>query len=330
MNKEALLTAITEASAAKKVSYEDVIGAFRRGTGEVQQPQKKSLSLINILYAIGGIIVCIGLVLFVHQQWSGISSAARIAITLGSGIAAYIAGTFILRAEGFRGVAFSFFLLFSLLTPFGLFVTLHESHYYSETISYSDIIYMLMFTATTASIFVTKQSLFRVFSIIFGSLLYFSATHSILQGSGLNTVTMLEYRFLLLGTSYLLLGYGLSSKFRTLTAWLYAAGSLMFLGASFALGGFKPDVHQIWEIAFVGICFAGMGLSVYLKSKAMLIIASLYLMAFILKLTAEYFSDTIGWPLALIGAGFMLIAIGYGTYAMSQRYLNAGQARPGE
>ena len=139
---------------------------------------------------------------------------------------------------------------------------------------------------------------------------------------------MLEYRFLLLGASYLLLGYGLRSRFIAIRAWLYGIGSFMFLGASFSLGGFKPEVHQWWEIAFVGICFAMMALSVHFKSRAMLIIASLYLMAYILKLTAEYFSDVIGWPLALIVAGFVLIAIAYGTYSMNRRYLRSTQGHP--
>ena len=328
MNKETLLTTITEASASKKITLEELVSAFQQGVGEIHQPQRKAFSLINILYAIGAAIVFIGIILFVHEQWNSLNSIARILVTLGSGIAAYIAGIFISRAKGFSGVAFAFFFIFTLLTPLGIFIALHEWHYYSETISYSDIMYGLMFAATVSSIFITKQPLFRVFSVIFGSLFYFSASHSILQGSSLNTGTMLEYRFLLLGASYLLLGYGLRSRFIAIRAWLYGIGSFMFLGASFSLGGFKPEVHQWWEIAFVGICFAMMALSVHFKSRAMLIIASLYLMAYILKLTAEYFSDVIGWPLALIVAGFVLIAIAYGTYSMNRRYLRSTQGHP--
>ncbi len=141
---------------------------------------------------------------------------------------------------------------------------------------------------------------------------------------------MLEYRFLLLGASYVILAYGFHLRYKTLTAWTYAAGTFMFLGASFALGGFKPDVNQWWEIAFVGTWFALIALSTYTKSKAMLIIASLYLMAYILKLTSEYFSDVIGWPLALIAAGIVLIAIAYGTYTTNRRYLYSTPAHPVE
>ncbi|HSX24518.1 MAG TPA: DUF2157 domain-containing protein [Candidatus Andersenbacteria bacterium] len=325
MNKETLLTSITEASAAKKISLEEVTHAFQQGVGEIKQPNKKSFSFVNILYAIGGIIVFIGLILFVHQQWNILNSATRVFVTLGSGIAAYIAGTLVLQRKSFSGVALAFFLIFALLTPLGIFITLHEYRYYSDAISYSDIIYALMFLGTTASIFTTKQSLFRIFSIIFGSFLYFSVTHSLLQGSVLNTVEMLEYRFLLLGICYFLVGYGLHNRLRILAGWLYAVGSIIFLGASFALGGFKPDVNQWWEIGFIGICFGMIALSVYLKSRSTLIIASIYLMAYILKLTAEYFSDAIGWPLSLIAAGFLLIAIAYGTYAMNRKYLLSGQ-----
>ncbi|MEO6077221.1 MAG: hypothetical protein ABIP54_00355 [Candidatus Andersenbacteria bacterium] len=321
MNKEDLLTAITESSAVKKITREEIISAFEKGLGEVREPARKSLSFINILYFIGGLIIFIGIILFVHQQWNILNTPARIAVSLGSGIAAYIAALLISRTKGFVGVSSAFYFIFNLLTPTGLYITLHEYNYASDLLSASTIIYALMFIATSASIFITKQSIFRVFAVLFGSLLYFSETHTLLQGSSLNTAEMLEYRFLLLGTSYLLIGYALRQKFTTFIAWLYSIGTFMFLGASFALGGYKPDVNLLWEIAFVGICFAMMGLSVYLKSRAMLIIASLYLMAYILKLTAEYFSDTIGWPLALIGAGFVLIAIGYGTFRINQQYL---------
>jgi hypothetical protein len=321
MNKEDLLIAITESSAIKKITREEVLSAFEKGLGEVREPARKPLSFINILYFIGGLIIFIGIILFVHQQWNILNTPARIAVSLGSGIAAYIVALLISRTKGFTGVASAFYLLFNLVTPVGIYITLHEYSYTSDALTGSTIIYLAMFIATVVSIFISKQSLFRVFAIIFGSMLYFSETHTLLQGSSLNTAEMLEYRFLLLGTSYLLLGYALRQKFTTFTAWLYSVGTFMFLGASFALGGYKPDVTLIWEVGFVGICFAMMGLSVYLKSRAMLIIASLYLMAYILKLTAEYFSDTVGWPLALIGAGFVLIGIGYGTFRINQQYL---------
>ncbi len=319
MNKEDLLTAITESAAAKKITREEVLSAFNRGMGEIRQPERKSLSLITILYAIGGLIIFIGLVLFVHQQWGALNTLARILVTLGAGIASYITATLVSRTKNFTGVAFAFNLIFNVLTPLGIYITLHEYSYSSNIVSYSDIIYAIMFIATTASIFITKQGLFRVFSIAFGSMLYFSATHSLLQGSALNTAEMLEYRFLLLGFSYFLIGYACKEKFRVLAAWLYSLGSLMFLGASFALGGYKPNVHIIWEIGFVGICFGMMALSVFLKSRAVLVIGSLYLMGYILKLTAEYFSDVVGWPLALIASGFLLIGIGYGTFIINKR-----------
>ena len=321
MNKEILLTAITESSAAKKITREEMISAFEKGVGEIREPggRKQPLSLISILYAIGGLIIFIGLILFVHQQWNALNMVARILVTLGSGIASYIAALLISRKKDLHGVAFAFFLIFNLLTPVGIYVTLHEYSYNSEIANYSNIIYGIMFIATTASLFITKQALFRFFSIAFGSMLYFSITHSLLQGSALNTGDMLEYRFLLLGFSYLLLGYGLRLRFATLTAWLYAVGSFMFLSAAFALGGFKPNVNQLWEIGFVAICFGMMALSVFLKSRATLIIASLYLMGYILKLTAEYFSNVIGWPLALIASGFLLIGIGYGTFIINKR-----------
>lgn len=322
MLKEDLLTAITEASAAKKITQQDVLVAFQRGVGEVHQPIRNKLSIVTILYAIGGIIACIGIILFFHQQWAGMPSFARILVTLGSGIAAYIIGVLFTQKNDVRGAAFAFFLLFCLLTPFGIFITLKETHVTEDMVGYSDIIYGVMTVWTLASLFLFKRMVFRVFCIIFGSLLFFSITHLLLKGTVWNTSDMLEYRFLLLGMSYMLLGRGWQrTAIGSITPWLYSFGSIMLLGSTMALGGYAPSANQIWEILFVGIVFGMTFLSIALKSRATLIISSISIMIYILKITAEYFSDTIGWPLSLIGAGFLLIAVGYGTLTVSKRYI---------
>ncbi len=321
MDSEKLLSAITEASAQRTVSEHDVLQAFRKGVGEITQPVRATLSIVNILYAIGGAIVFIGIILFFRQQWAVLSSTAKILITLGSGIVAYVAGVLIARNTSFAGVASAFFLIFALITPLGIFVTFNTLQYAPAVASYSDIIYGVMFAWTAISLFVYKKNIFRIFSVLFGSFLYFSTTHTLLAGSLLNTADMLKYRFLLLSVSLILIGYTWKETARTLSAWMYAAGSIMFLGAALALGGYAPAANQLWEAAFVGLAFGMMFLSIVLKSRAMLVISSIYLMAYILKITAEYFSDTIGWPLALIGAGFTLIAIGYGTFAINQKYI---------
>lgn len=322
MNKDDLLVAITHAAAARSISQQEVLLAFQKGEGKIAMPMRSKLTIINILYALGALIVVIGIFLFFQQRWEMLSSTARILVTLGSGIAAYVAGISFRRVEGFIGVASSFFLIFALLTPFGIYITLDVMHYTSPILNYENTIFSLMFVWMLASFFLLKMNIFRVFAVLYGSLLFFSATGALLERNpAIEIDTAFEYRFLLLGISYGLLAYAWKSIAPLLTSWMYALGTMMFLGAALALGGYAPSANQMWEILYIGLNFGVLFLSVTLKSRAMLILASLYLMGYILKITAEYFSDSLGWPISLVFSGFALIGIGYVTFMMNQRFL---------
>ena len=78
---------------------------------------------------------------------------------------------------------------------------------------------------------------------------------------------------------------------------------------------------MIWELLFPGIVFAIMFLSIPLKSRSFLIVGAGYLMAYLEKITSEYFSEGLGWPLALIILGFAIIGVGYYAYHLNKKYL---------
>ena len=67
----------------------------------------------------------------------------------------------------------------------------------------------------------------------------------------------------------------------------------------------------------MGIIF----LSIYVKNKAFLVFGSMFLMGYILKITSEYFAQSLGWPLALVIAGLALIATGYFSFYLNKKYL---------
>ena len=331
MDKDSLLTAITEFSASKRISKKEVLDAFARGQGELKHPPRHRLTLTNILYAIGGLIVAIGIFLFFEQRWDTLPSLARVLVTFGSGVAAYTTGIFLMHARNMKGVAFAFFLIFSIITPFGIYIALDEAHYHSPLIGYENIILGAMLIWVVASFFLLRLSIFRLLSVIFGSFLYFSATGALLEHNPvLDIDTAFEYRFLALGISYLLIGYGWEKAARILTQAMYAIGSAMFLGAALSLGGYAPSANEFWEIIYIGLNFGILFLSVALKSRFMLAIGSLFLMGYIMKMTAEYFSDSFGWPLSLIVSGFALIGIGYATFAINNKYIKQSSANPGE
>lgn len=331
MDKDSLLTAITEFSASKRISRKEVLDAFTRGQGELKEPSRHRLTITNILYAIGGLIVAIGIFLFFEQRWETLPPLARVLVPFGSGIAAYLAGIFLMQARNMKGVAFAFFLIFSLITPFGIYVALDEAHYHSPLIGYENIILGAMLIWVVASFFLLRLSIFRLLSVVFGSFLYFSATGALLNYTPIfETDVTFQYRFLILGISYLLIGYGWEKSATLLAQAMYAIGSAMFLGGALSLGGYAPSANEFWEIIYIGLNFGVLFLSVALKSRLMLAVGSLFLMGYIMKMTAEYFSDSFGWPLSLIISGFALIGIGYATFAINNRYIKQSSANPGE
>jgi hypothetical protein len=108
---------------------------------------------------------------------------------------------------------------------------------------------------------------------------------------------------------------------KVLSGALYGFGIIAFLGAALGLGGWAPDANAFWEVGFAGLVFGTIFMSVYLKSKVLLTFGSIFLMGYIIKITGEYFSNSLGWPTALILAGLALIGVGYYTVRLNKKYL---------
>jgi hypothetical protein len=66
-----------------------------------------------------------------------------------------------------------------------------------------------------------------------------------------------------------------------------------------------------------------MFIAIHLRSRAVLIFGAAFLVGDIFKLTSEYFQDSLGWPLMLVLAGFLLIGVGYLTFYLNNKYLKA-------
>ena len=134
--------------------------------------------------------------------------------------------------------------------------------------------------------------------------------------------TLLQYRILVTGLAYMLVAYFLSSTARQfLTGILYSLGALAFLISALALGGFFPDQNIFWELVFPLLVFGMIFASVMVKSRSLLFFGTLFLIVYIFKLTAEYFRNSLGWPLALVLAGMLIIAVGFYAVKINRKYL---------
>ena len=325
MNKEELLKQMRSLAAQRLITKDEVKAAFDAGTssGSEDEEVTHQTGISHILYYVGGAVVSLGIGVLIWQHWSALTSATKILSTLGSGIAAYVAATFLIRNERLETASRAFYFISALVMPLGLHVTFDVAGLDTGSHGVQSLVSGILLTTFLLSYLVHRKTVFTIFNVIFGTWLFFSFT-SLLVGSNPHFGWEFSaYRVLCTGLVYALLGYYFTqTPQRALTGALYGFGVLLFLGAALALGDWKPHQNAFWELTFPGLVFGVMFLSVYLKSKAFLTFGSIYLMGYILKITAEYFADSLGWPLALVLTGLGLIAIGYLHFNLKKKYLS--------
>jgi hypothetical protein len=326
MDKEELLQQVRNLAAENLISKEELTRAYDEAFGKkIDLDITKKPGITKILYYIGGAIVFLGIAILIWQNWSTLSVATKIIATLGSGIAAYIVGVLFGRYEKLDPVGQAFYLISALVTPIGLYVVFDNAGFDIGSYGTQSLISGILFGTYLLSFVVFRKNIFTIFSIIFGTWLFFAFTSFLIGGKPhFDELNFFEYRALMTGLVYILLGYSFSKNEKhPLTGPLYGFGILGFLGAALALGGWEPNQNIFWELIYPGLVLGVIFLSVYLKSKVFLTFGSIYLMVYILKITAEYFTDSLGWPLALALVGLALIAIGYLSFYLNRKYLSS-------
>jgi hypothetical protein len=283
----------------------------------------KQLGIAEILYYIGAGIVVLGISILLAQNWAALSYTTQVLATLGSGIAAYLAGLAFDRNQKTESVATAFHLIAALVMPIGLYVVFTNAGLDIASYSTQTTASSILFVAYLLSFLVFRKSIFVLFTILFGTWLFFSLTSTMVESRSIfDSLDFLEYRIIVASLAYLLIGYSFSQgKYAPLSNFLYSFGIFGFLGAALALGGWSPSQNIFWELAYPAFVFGALFLSVHLKSKAFLMWGTLYLMAYILKITSEYFASDLGWPVALVIAGLGMIGIGYMSLSLKHKYL---------
>lgn len=310
----------------KVITKEDLEMAYDLGSGnEENVHSNKKIGIAEILYYIGGGIVFLGITILIFQNWSTLNVFTRILATFGASIAAYFVGLLFDRDERTKNISSAFYLIFALVAPIGLYVIFDNAGFDINSYGLQSSIWAIILSSCFLSYMLFKKNIFVFFSIIFGTLLFFSFTSFIISGSlYFQDLKFNEYRVLIAGLSYILLGYAFSKSERApLSAFLYGFGILGFLGSALALGGWSPEQNVFWELIFPVLVFGAIFISINIKSKAFLTWGTIFLMAYILKITSEYFSSGLGWPLALVIAGLAMIGVGYLSISIRKKYLSS-------
>ncbi|MEK7095494.1 MAG: DUF2157 domain-containing protein [Patescibacteria group bacterium] len=325
MNKEQIISFIKEQVAAGKISNGDLLNMTQNTVTEHKE-EAPTRNLTSVFYAIGGVIAVIGVAILVAQNWEEIGFAGRILVTLGISLVAYVVGL-VMRSPESRVLSQVMFTISVALAPMGTFILLQEADV-NFTLNVQILISLVLAVIYGVALLISKRNILSIFTLAFLTWTYFAVVLKIFDIENLRDMDILKWTVMILGFSYLLIayGYGVLSKRATdmidrreksgIKSILYGLGTIGVLGAGISIGG-------AFDLIFIAFIFAFFYGSVYLKSTGILILASLFLIGHIIKLTARYFIDSINWPVALIITGFVVIGIGYLTYYLNKKFISS-------
>jgi hypothetical protein len=221
-----------------------------------------------------------------------------------------------------------FYFISAFLAPFGLHTLLDSQGINASTASSQSFISGVLLVLYILSFTARKRYMFVGISIVYATWFYFALTSHIIGPSHLAREYKLdEWRVIFAGTSYLALGnYFKKIEQSSFTEYLNFFGANMVLATVLFMGGWSPNQSVVWELIYPALVFGFIFGSIRFKSNSFLVLGTAYLMIYILKLTAEYFADTVGWPLALVISGFILMGVGFMSVQLRQKYTKKGAA----
>jgi len=265
--------------------------------------------LVSVLGFLGGTFVFAGIGVFIALQWDSMNSAARIVVTLGSGIAALVLGLIAVQDVRYAKATTPLLLVAAGLEPTGMLVA------FNELGSGGDWRYASLITAGTmamqfAAVFGRLKRATPLFLTIFFATLFWWTALDLLDVDD-------EAIALVIGASLILSAVGVDrTGHRVITPAIYFFGALGFLYGLFDLVKRTP-----FEILFVAAAAGFVYLSVIVHSRMLLFVATLAILAYTGWFTGEHFANSVGWPLALIAFGLFMIGLSALAVRIDRDYL---------
>lgn len=265
--------------------------------------------LVRVLGYLGGTFVFAGLAAFIALQWDAMNSAARVVITLGPGIAAFALATLSSRDLRFEKASPAFFLIAAAVEPTGMLVAFNEFG------SGGDARWAALITAGAvalqfAAAFATLRRSTPLFlTVLFAVLFWWTAFDLI----GADDAVIA----LILGTSLLLGAIGVDrTRHAAITApWYFVGG----VGCLYGLFDLVEDTPL--EILFIVVASGFVYLSAAIQSRTLLLVATAAILAYTAWFTGAHFADSLGWPVALMMFGLLMIGLSALAFRIDRRYI---------
>jgi hypothetical protein len=308
-HRQDALEEILDIARRNNLSAEEISRAFHDKKLVTAEASNSVLS--KILAYIGGILVFSGICVFILMKWDDMNAPARILITLGTGFTALVMGITASKDARYARAATPLFLIAAFLQPFGL-ITLLAEYGFGGTAKQAIFFVSLFMLIQQGLLFhALQRATLAFFAILFGT--FFCAT-------GMSMIDIEpKYIFAVMGLSLIFLSLAAGqSKHDALSPFWMLAGSLLFLCGAYAVL-FDTAVEPL----YLGIGAFFVYASTVIRSRILLTVGSLSMIAYIGKFTAEHFAHTVGWPIALMISGLALIGISAGALRLNKKYFKA-------
>ena len=130
-----------------------------------------------------------------------------------------------------------------------------------------------------------------------------------------------EITSLVIGGSLLSLSVGLdNTRHRGITPFWYFVGSMSLL-----YGVFSLIQYSAIEIAFLAVAAAMVYLSTVVRSRTLLFVGTLAMLSYISYFSARHFVQSIGWPIALVLFGLLLIGLSAMAFRINRNYISSSE-----
>jgi hypothetical protein len=277
------------------ISVPEIAAAL--GTTGAGAKRRSRRAIVQLLGYLGGTFVFAGIGVFVALQWDAMNAAARVVVTLGSGIAAFALALLAARDERFTRAATPFFVIAAALEPTGLLVAFSEFGTGGDW-RWAGLVTSGAVAAQFGTVFAVLRASTPLFLAVAFTTLFWLTVFDLLDVDG--GVTALT-----IGGSLLLAAIGIGrTRHRDLTPVWYLAGS-----AAFLYGLFDIVEGTMFELGFLAAAAAFVYLAAFLRSRTLLFVATMAVLAYTGWYTGKYFADSAGWPLALIAFGLVMIGL---------------------
>lgn len=252
----------------------------------------------TLLALVGGLFVLAGLVGLLHLIWDDLSSPARVIAVFGSGLVLLVLGLVASRDEAFERAASPLLLVAGLFQTAGLAVLLDE---YTTDLDEA-VAGMLIFGAIAiqfGALFAALKRTDLLFLLLVAGTLFAAASLAWLDIDG-------EWIAAALGAAGLLVAFGLER-----TPWRGVCGPAWSAYAALAAVGLYELVEGAFPVDLVLIAAAAflIQISVYVARRSLLVVGVIIMLSYLGYYTREYFANVVGWPIALIAFGLVLLGL---------------------